>query len=272
MKRIYILVTLFTLLAVACDEVTEEPEDEKKTIRTIDTPTDSIVPTTEMAHFEEVDYTPTANGEVRYHTYYSLSYMEEHEQAEWVFYILTPAMVNGTTERKDNFREDPLISTTSATLSDYKGSGYDRGHLAPAKAMSLNETSMSESFYMSNMSPQSPSCNRGKWKSLETKVREWVNKHDTLYVATGAILKDSLGSIGSNNVTIPSYYYKVILCPTPHLKMIAFILPNEKMDLSIDNYITSVDSVESATGIDFFAILPDSIEQELESTSHYSSW
>ncbi|MDA3853813.1 MAG: DNA/RNA non-specific endonuclease [Bacteroidales bacterium] len=95
-------------------------------------------------------------------TYYSLSYSEAHEQAEWVFYILTKDMVNGTTERTDNFREAPKISTGSASLADSKYSGYDRGHLAPAKAMSLNDTSMSKSFFLSNKSPQNASFNRGK--------------------------------------------------------------------------------------------------------------
>ena len=95
------------------------------------------------------------------HTYYTLSYSEEHEQAEWVYYTLNSNQLNSAVERKNNFRQDFKVKTSSAQLYDYKGSGYDRGHLAPATDMKYNYSSISESFFMSNMSPQSPSFNRG---------------------------------------------------------------------------------------------------------------
>nr|WP_321289380.1 DNA/RNA non-specific endonuclease [uncultured Sunxiuqinia sp.] len=90
---------------------------------------------------------PKSIGEVVDHTYYSIAYSENDEQAYWVYYHLTPELINGTQKRTDDFREDPLVSTGSATLADYKGSGYDRGHLCPAADMALNHTSMSESFF-----------------------------------------------------------------------------------------------------------------------------
>jgi len=103
-----------------------------------------------------LDYIPTSTyGQIIKHKYYTLSYSEKDEQAEWVAYKLTPSFL-GKIKRKNNFRIDPLVSTGLADLKDYKISGYDRGHLVPAKSMSLNKTSMSESFFMSNMSPQKP--------------------------------------------------------------------------------------------------------------------
>jgi len=57
---------------------------------------------------------------------------------------------------------------------DYSGNGYDRGYLCPTGDMKLNLTSMSETFYMSNMSPQNPSFNRGIWETLESRVRTWA--------------------------------------------------------------------------------------------------
>ncbi len=108
------------------------------------------------------DLLPTSTtGQIVEHTYFTLSYSEDHEQAEWVYYELTPMLINGTQARTDNFRPDPKVSTVSAQLSDYKGSGYDRGHLCPAGDMKLNKTAMSETFYLSNMSPQEASFNRG---------------------------------------------------------------------------------------------------------------
>jgi len=136
---------------------------------------------------------PKSAGEIVKHTYYTLAYSEENEQALWVYYQLTPEFINGTQSRTDDFRPDPLISTGSATLADYSGSGYDRGHLCPAADMKLNKTSMSETFYLSNMSPQVAGFNRGIWSTVEDQVRKWAIEFDGLDVATGPIIKDNLG-------------------------------------------------------------------------------
>ena len=122
------------------------------------------------------------------HTYYTLSYSEDHEQAEWVQYTLKSEYLNSNISRTDNFRTDPLVRTTSSELIDYKGSGYDRGHLAPAADMKYNSTSMSESFFMSNMSPQSASFNRGIWRKIEKQFRDWSYEYGELVIVTGPIL------------------------------------------------------------------------------------
>lgn len=99
-------------------------------------------------------------------------------------YYLTGDRVNGTIGRTDNFRPDPLVETGSASLADYKGSGYDRGHLAPAGDMKWSQKVMSESFFMSNMSPQTPGFNRGIWRSLESLVRTWAAENEDIYVVS----------------------------------------------------------------------------------------
>jgi endonuclease G len=180
-------------------------------------------------------------------------------------------LVNGSQSRTDNFRPDPHVSSHSATLADYNASGYDRGHLCPAGDMKLNKTAMSETFYMSNMSPQAPSFNRGIWKKLEAIVRQWALDEGTIHVATAGILTGSAGHIGSNAVSIPEYYYKVVYAPEAG-KMIAFILPNKKSSAPIQSYIVSADKVEQLTSIDFFPQLDDSIENKLEAQSDASQW
>lgn len=215
---------------------------------------------------------PVSTGEIIEHTYYKLAYSEKNEQALWVYYLLTPTFLNSSIERSDDFRADPKVKTGSATPDDYKNSGTDKGHLCPAGDMKLNETSVSESFYMSNMSPQIPTFNRGIWNKLEGIVREWAKTEDTLAIATGPVFKDNLGVIGENKVTIPGYYYKVILDPTGKMKMIAILLKNSKEPQNIEQGIVSVDSIEHLTGIDFFAGLPDEIESALEKKSDRSSW
>ena len=85
---------------------------------------------------------------------YALGYSEEHEQARWVIYRMTyEEATTKATARNDNFREDPQIPSGSATLADYRNSGKDRGHLAPAADMAYSLKTMDESFYMSNLSP-----------------------------------------------------------------------------------------------------------------------
>jgi endonuclease G len=144
------------------------------------------------------------------HSAYTLNYNEEHEQAEWVAYILTKNRVYGTVKRTNNFRSDPKVKTGSATLADYKGSGYDRGHLAPAADMKWSATTMSESFYVSNMSPQRPGFNRGIWKRLEQLVRTWAVEYEEIHVVTGTVLKDDFRRIGPNQVSVPEYFVNVI--------------------------------------------------------------
>lgn len=208
-------------------------------------------------------YEPKAKGELVKHTYYTLDYNEKHEQASWVYYKLTKESVNGAAERKDNFRADNKVKTGSASLADYKKSGYDRGHLCPAADMKLNATAMSESFYMSNMSPQAPSLNRGGWKKLEEQVRSWSKKYGTIYVVTGPVLTNPKTSIGTNKVSVPTHYYKIVYDPSEQ-KMIAFLMPNEKLSKNITGYIVTVDEVEKLSGIDFFYQLDDKLENDLE--------
>ena len=213
------------------------------------------------------------NEKVITHTGFQLVYSEAHEQAKWVCYQFTKAETNKMANRSDNFREDVKIKTNSATDNDYKGSGYDRGHLAPAGDMNWSVEAMSCSFYYSNMSPQTPSFNRGIWKKLEEQVRSWVAIYDTLYVVTGPVLEADLPFIGANQVSIPNFYYKVVLDAKKERKeAIGFVMPNKKSNLSIQNYVVTIDSVEKLTGIDFFYQLPSEIENQIERKVCVSCW
>jgi endonuclease G len=223
--------------------------------------------------FGQCNLLPTSTThEIVKHTYYTLSYSKKDEQAEWVAYLLTRSMLTGQSERGNNFRPDPSVPNGSAQLSDYSKSGYDRGHLCPAGDMTFNAQAMSETFYLSNMSPQVPAFNRGIWKSLESLVREWAEEDDSIFVVTGGILSNPKGSIGEDRVTVPSRFYKVIYDFTGEKKMIAFILPNKKGIKLLSEYVVTVDDVGRLTGIDFFPCLPDSLKNRLEGTSDISKW
>lgn len=207
------------------------------------------------------------------HTGYSLIYNEPYEQASWVAYELTKEETSNTFSRTDKFMVDPLVKTGTANDADYAGSGYDRGHLAPAADMGWSEVTEAESFYYSNMSPQEPGFNRGIWKKLEELVRSWAVENNSIYIATGPILTTGLPSIGPDKVSVPKYFYKVILDYTePDIKAIGFLIPNSSQSASLQSFVVSIDSIESFSGIDFYPKLPDDQEKKLESTITIDKW
>ncbi len=205
------------------------------------------------------------------YTGFHLAYNEQFEQAAWVAYVLTRDEIeSGTIERTDNFRSDTSIVTGSASLADYRGSGFDRGHLAPAGDMKWDQLAMSQSFLMSNMSPQLPAFNRGIWRKLETEVRNWALEKDSLYVITGPLFSPADSLIGKNGVGVPGYYFKVLvdLSPPDH-DMIAFLLPNSGSSEDLIQFAITVDSLEQLTAYDFFSVAPDQemiewLEQRIE--------
>jgi len=216
---------------------------------------------------------PKADLDLIDHEGYALQYSEQHEQAIWIGYVLTKDETVKRYERTDRFIEDPMVKTGSATIADYKGSGYDRGHLAPAADMSWSEIAMRESFYFSNMSPQDPSFNRGIWKKLEAQVRSWAIIYDSIYIVTGPILEEGLATIGTNQVSVPTYYYKAILDFREERKQgIAFILKNETSHLTLESFAISIDSLERVSGLDFYPFLNDSIADQLESNICVPCW
>jgi endonuclease G len=207
------------------------------------------------------------------HHAYTLQYNEEHEQADWVAYQLTKEETNKIYGRTNKFLPDPKVKTVSAEDEDYKGSGFDRGHLAPAADMGWSETAMEESFYYSNMSPQVQNFNRGIWKKLEELVRTWAIQNEEIYIVTGPVLREGLPSIGPNKVSIPEYYYKVILDDKlPDRKAIALLLPNAASKKPLPSFVVSIDKLEALTGIDFFPKLDKEDEIRMEHEVCISCW
>lgn len=226
---------------------------------------------------QSLPYLPTStSGQVVEHTHYALSYVDQYEQAEWVAYELTRKEVQGDRDRTDNFSGDPKVRTGSPDGNDYRGSGYDRGHLAPAADMEFSQTAMEESFYMSNMSPQKPGFNRGIWKELEEWVREKAEEKGSLYVISGGILAGNMEYIGEEiKIAVPNFFYKVLLYHDQQAETVsttAFLLPNRKSSAELADFVVPIDEIEEASGIDFFEQLPDAVEQEMESLANRDGW
>ena len=206
------------------------------------------------------------------HYAYSLVYDDSYEQAKWVFYTLNIEKINGPYSRSDKFKSDTLIKTGSANHSDYKGSGYDRGHLAPAADMTWSKQAMDESFFYSNMSPQTPSFNRGIWRKLESRVRKWVVDFDSLYVTTGPILDTNLICIGED-LAVPRYFFKTVVgFKDSTINAIAFVLPNSGSKKNLKDFVISVDSLETFSGLNFNARLDQSVQDGIEKTISLDCW
>ena len=197
---------------------------------------------------------------------------------EWVAYHLTKENLQGKANRKDNFRPDPdLPEGKRSELEDYKKSGFDRGHMAPAADFKRSDEAMSETFFLSNMAPQQPKLNRGIWSKLEDQVRSLAETHGSIWIFTGPLYLDSLDHriapkehIGPHNVAVPTHFFKAILCEHPdgQHEMYAFVMKNqlEKLPGTSKDYVATVRRVEELSGLNFFHRLPDDEEKLLETT------
>ncbi|MEP7092976.1 MAG: DNA/RNA non-specific endonuclease [Flavobacterium sp.] len=201
-----------------------------------------------------VAYLPTSTTkQIVTHKYYTLSYNERFEQAEWVAYELKKEYLKNGNYKRPYFTEDPKVTSGSADWRNYKKSGYDKGHLCPAGDMEFDVSAYNDTFYTSNISPQNHDFNSGIWNRIEQKTRYWAGKYNDIYVVTGGVLKDSDKKIGTEEVSVPKYFYKIILAKSGNEhKAIAFLVPNEDSDKSLYNFVVSLETIEKITGIDFF--------------------
>jgi endonuclease G len=129
-------------------------------------------------------------------------------------------------ERTNEFFADPRLSRRDRSeLDDYKGSGYDRGHASPA-ASAPDQTSMAQSFALSNMVPQDPTHNRKVWSKVESDVRKYVRRATgNVYVFTGPVFQGQLRTIGRNQVWVPSHMFKLVFDEASKRSW-AYVLPN----------------------------------------------
>lgn len=204
---------------------------------------------------------------------FALGYSNSRRQALWVSYILTAEHLNAPQVKRSNkFRPDPLLKFDPVRPEQYNRTGFDRGHLAPASDMTYSRETMEQSFFMTNISPQLPACNRGVWKRIETRIRDWARQESQLYVITGPVFTGESRCMKGTDIPIPDAFYKVALDLTPPMKMIAFLVPNRASKRPIRSFVVTVDEVEAVTGMNFFTNLDDRIEAELERNSDIGEW
>ena len=245
----YLVFGLISLMLFSCKK---EQNEKKEIIQETNAFVEQHQNTTESGF--STNYLPTSTThQIIQHNYYTLSYNEKFEQAEWVAYELKKAYLKNNDFKRPYFIQDPKVTTGSADWRNYKKSGYDKGHLCPAGDMEFDKEAYDDTFYTSNISPQKHDFNSGIWNRIEQKTRYWAEKYNDIYIVTGGVLKDSDKKIGTEEVAVPKYFYKIILTKSgKENKAIALLVPNENSDKPIYDFVVSIETIEKMTGIDFF--------------------
>lgn len=206
----------------------------------------------------------------------------------WVSWQLNSSWL-GSTPRQDNFRADTTLPSGCyrVTSSDYTGSGFDRGHMAPSADRTNTTANNSATFLMTNILPQAPDNNQGPWADLEDYGRELVRQGKELYIVSGSYGSGGIGSngfastISSGRITVPDRVWKAIIVldrpgseasdVSTATRVIAVDMPNEQGIRNNDwrSYRVSVNTIESRTGYNLFSNVSDSVENIIESEVDY---
>lgn len=218
----------------------------------------------------------TEEGFLIYHSAMALFYVDKYGQSKWVAHMILPDISTGVETRTNDFRQDSMVSVGTPDKIDYFNSGYDRGHLAPSADFRWSRKALSESYYYSNISPQKPEFNRGKWSQVEDFLRQYViHTGHPIFIITGGLLNDTIKkTIGINKrIKVPPYFYKIAVdLEAKPARAICFYLLNGTNTKPITAYVLPIDSIEKKTGIDFFPLLPDTLENRIEAMNDISLW
>jgi endonuclease G, mitochondrial len=185
---------------------------------------------------------------------FAILHSGESKTAVFVAQKLTKETVEDADEKRTNkfFADARLRSSERATLDDYKNSGYDRGHLAPAGDMPT-PTAMAQSFSLANIIPQAPEHNRGVWaKSVEGATRAYARRASgNVYVITGPVYTPSIDaspSIGSGKVRVPQHMFKLVYDESENRAWAYF---HENSDSTRASKPISYQELVKRTGIEF---------------------
>lgn len=217
----------------------------------------------------------TDDDEIIRHAGYVVSYNNEMFIPNWVAYELTAEELEGDEERGDRmFSKDPKYRKTQAMREDYSGSGWTKGHMAPAADFRWSSTAMDETFYLTNVCPQDEKLNANDWEYLERQIRNWARKYGRAWVVTGPIVTENkYGRIGDHGVVVPDSFFKAVLVPSgANYRSIAFVMDNDAKRYWLRDCAMSVNELEEITGIDFFPALDDKVENKVEAQFRLSDW
>ncbi|XP_068457809.1 endonuclease G, mitochondrial isoform X1 [Clinocottus analis] len=199
---------------------------------------------------------------------YVTSYDPRTRTASWVIERLNPASLNGPSDRKYcNFKEDDSVHVFHrSTNADFRGSGFDRGHLAAAANHKWSQKAMEDTFYLSNVAPQNPHLNQKTWNNLEQLCRSLTKRYLNVYVCTGPLYlprQEADGKLyvryqvlGPNHVAVPTHFFKVLILEQVDgrgVELRSYVLPNEPIDekVPLDRFLVPIETIERASGLHF---------------------
>ena len=207
---------------------------------------------------------------------YVTSYNRDSRLPNWVAWHLTAEHMDGPWERLNQYHEDMDAEGPRAVPDDYRGCGrlgLSRGHMCPAADCKWDERAIYEADALTNICPQNRSMNSGLWNSIEIDCRKWARRFGDVYIVCGPLfLNREHETIGDNGVMVPEAFFKVVLCLSGTPKGMGFIARNNDGTRKRDLYYNSIDEVERIMGMDFFAALPDDIENVVEAEADMEAW
>ena len=222
--------------------------------------------------------TSTPNSFLSVKSGYVVSYNGSRKVPNWVSWELNSSYL-GSTARQDDFRVDDTFpaSEPQAALADYSGSGYDRGHMCPSADRTLTVAANQQTFYLTNMVPQSAHNNEGPWAVMENDLRDLATAGNELFIIAGGTFSATSNTIGSG-VVVPDKTFKVVVvlnsvgqgvsAVTTSTRVIAVMMPNEDAQISQSadwhTFRVSVDSIEAATGYDFLSDVDPAVQAVIE--------
>ncbi len=214
---------------------------------------------------------PSCPGQVLDKKYFVVCYDATLKIPTWAGYALTREdSLAKATGRQGSFRADTALPRGQrAENADYSGSGYDKGHMAPANDFTRSAAAMRSTFILTNAVPQKHGVNGGRWAQLEGAVHSLASTRGTVWVFSGPLFigQKPMKTIGPHKVAVPTHTFKVVLSVRPDgaKEAFGFVLPNvDKPAGTIASYTFSVDRVERLTGLDFFSLLPAEEQDRLE--------
>ncbi len=260
MKRLLYTISLLVIAAAftACDRINATGPAEK---------------ISDPDKLTQVITAKNLDSRLKYYDGMTVNFNPSLHIPNWVAWELTGEETKGNEPRTNKFFQDESVPGCPRH-SDYSYSGYDRGHMAPAGDMKWSKDAMAETFYMTNICPQSHKLNSGSWKKLEEKCRTWALVDSAIYIVCGPVLTDEpIEYIGEARVFVPQRFFKVILAPYANPpRGIGFIMPNGNVPGGMQKCAVTIDEVERITGHDFFSSLPDEVENEVESQCKFHYW
>lgn len=211
---------------------------------------------------------------------FMLGYSDLRGVPLWVSYALQSIPETAPHYKRPSVFSADWRSLNRVTHDDYQRSGYDRGHMAPNYAISrlYGQEAQLQTFLMTNIAPQKPNLNQKLWQRLESVESDYFAPwFGEIWVLTGPIFSAPAERLASAwNVEIPDAFYKIYAVPGTQgqpPRVLAFIMPqNVRGNESLLQYTVTVDKVEELTGLDFFAALPDAVEQRAEAAVDAESW